>query len=105
MKHFMFTFRELLGFLNLKHLTKKVGTQNYKLTDPIDKVVFKQFRRVTDTTILGLASRILEIDEFLAVTNSIGRLVGVVTHMQLLDFISRDEKSRANENVSNGVSA
>lgn len=92
-----------MGFLSLKHLTKKVVSQNYQLTEPIDKITFKQFRRVTADTDLGLVSRILEIDEFVAVVNGDGRYVGVITHMQLLDFISGATKSTHVKNVTNGV--
>lgn len=103
-----------MGFLNLKHLTKKVVSQNYKLTDSIDKIIFKQYRCVNEDTIMGLASRILEIDEFLAVKNISGGLVGIITHMQLLDFISSGMKSCISgmksltcesEKVTNGLSS
>lgn len=94
-----------MGFLSLKHLTKKVVSQNYKLTDPIDGAIFKQFRRVTENTILGLVSRILEVDEFVAVINATGCPIGVITHMQLLDFISSGMKPSEGKNVTNGVSA
>ena len=99
---FSFNSRELVGFLSLKHLTKKVVSQNYSLADPINKAIFKQFQRVTEQTILGLVSRILEIDEFVAVVNATGQPIGVITHMQLLDFISNGTKSV--KNVTNGVS-
>lgn len=92
-----------MGFLSLKHLTKKVVSQNYQLTDPIDKIIFKQFQRVTEHTNLGLVSRILEIDEFVAVVNGTGRPIGVITHMQLLEFISSGSKSVHGKNVTNGV--
>lgn len=100
---FSFNSSELVGFLSLKHLTKKVVSQNYKLSDPIDKAIFKQFQRVTEHTTLGLVSRILEIDEFVAIVNATGRPIGVITHMQLLEFISSGMKSVENENVTNGV--
>lgn len=93
-----------MGFLSLKHLTKKIVSQNYKLTDPIDKAIFKQFRRVTENTALGLVSRILEIDDFVAVINTTGCPIGVITHMQLLDFIANGKKPCEGKNVTNGVS-
>lgn len=98
-------FSELVGFLSLKHLTKKVVSQNYQLTEPIDKIIFKQFQRVTEDTNLGLVSRILEVDEFVAVVNGTGRSIGIITHMQLLEFISDATKSvqAKNVNVTNGV--
>lgn len=102
--YFLVHSSELVGFLSLKHLTKKVVSQNYQLTDPIDKIIFKQFQRVTEHMNLGLVSRILEIDEFVAVVNDTGRAIGTVTHMQLLEFISDGKKSAHGKNVTNGVS-
>lgn len=86
-------YRKLEGFLALKHLTKKVVSQNFKLTDPIDKALFKQFRRVTRDTVLGLVSRILEIDEFVAVVDDADRPVGIVTHLDWLTFVADDSKA------------
>lgn len=92
-----------MGFLSLKHLTKKVVVQNYKLIDPIDNAIFKQFRRVTEQTNLGLVSRILEIDEFVAVISATEHPIGVITHLQLLDYISRGTKSCEEKSVTNGI--
>lgn len=100
---FSFNSSELVGFVSLKHLTKKVVSQNYNLNDPIDKAIFKQFRRVTEHTILGLVSRILETDEFVAVVNASGRSIGVITHMHLLEFISNGKKTVEDKNTTNGV--
>lgn len=85
-------------------MTKKVVSQNYQLTEPIDKIIFKQFQRVKQDTNLGLVSRILEIDEFVAVVNGSGRSIGIITHMQLLEFISSATKSVQAKNATNGVS-
>lgn len=95
-------FSTLEGFLNLKHLTKKVVSQNFRLADPIKKAVFKQFQRVTKDTVLGLVSRILETDEFVAVVDETDRPIGVLTHLQLLDFIANE--SKVANGVANGVS-
>lgn len=92
----------LEGFLNLKHLTKKVVSQNYQLADPISKAIFKQFRRVKNDTVLGLVSRILETDEFVAVVDEADRPVGVITHLQLLDFVANGTKP--SNGAANGVS-
>ncbi|XP_055298225.1 cystathionine beta-synthase [Sitodiplosis mosellana] len=83
---------KLEGFLALKHLTKKVVSQNYQLANPIDKALFKQFRRVAKDTVLGLVSRILETDEFAAVVDEADRPIGVVTHLDWLNFITDDSK-------------
>lgn len=62
--------------------------QNVQLNDPIGKAIFKKFERVTENTVLGLVARILEIDEFVGVVDETDRLIGAITHIQLLDFIA-----------------
>lgn len=84
---------KLAGFVNLKHLTKKVVSQNYQLDDTIEKALFKQFRRITQSSALSLVSRILEIDEFVAVVDDADCPLSVVTHLDLLDFIANDFKT------------
>lgn len=96
-----FNCSTLEGFINLKHLTKKVVSQNYQLSDPITKVIFKQFQRVKKNTILGLVSRILETDDFVAVVDEANQPAGVITHIQLLNFIANNAKSTPN--VANGT--
>lgn len=86
----------------MKHLTKKVVSQNYQLAHPISKAIFKQFQRVKNDTVLGLVSRILETDEFVAVVDEADRPVGVLTHLQLLDFVANG--SKPTNGVANGVS-
>lgn len=77
----------------MKHLTKKVVSQNYKLADPINKALFKQFQRITKSDSLGLVSRILETDEFVAVVNEANECVSVITHLDLLSFASKNGKA------------
>lgn len=98
--YFLFNCSTLEGFLNLKVLTKKVVSQNYRLTDSIEKAAFKLFQRVKKDTTLGLVSRILEIDEFVAVVDESNHPIGVITHTQLLNFIAND--SEAANGASNG---
>lgn len=81
-------FSSFDGVLNLKDLTKKIVSQNYQLNDPIEKIIFKKFYRVTKQTHLGLVSRILEIEEFVAVINEVDQPIGIITHIQLLNFIA-----------------
>lgn len=81
------------GFLALKHLTKKIVSQNYKLADPIDKALFKQFRRVAKDAVLGLVSRILETDEFVVIVDETDRPISTVTHLDWLNFIADDSKA------------
>lgn len=72
---------------------KKVVDRNYRLSDEIvfDQKMFKKFRRITKDTILGLVSRILEIDELVAVVDDSDCVIGTINHLQLLNFISNNE--------------
>lgn len=81
-------FSTFEGLLNLKHLTKKIVSQNYQLNDSIEKIIFKKFYRVTKDTNLGLVSRILEIEEFVAVVDEVSHPIGIISYMQLLNFIA-----------------
>lgn len=90
----------MLGFLALKHLTKKIVSQNYPLSDSIEKAIFKQFQRVKNDTVLGLVARILEVDEFVAVVDDANRCVGSITHSDLLQFIAKGTSANG---VSNGA--
>lgn len=95
---FAFENRELQGFLALKHLTKKIVSQNHQFGSSIEKAVFKQFQRVKNDTILGLVARILETDEFVAVVDDANRCIGVITHLDLLSFAASDKKHAAGVN-------
>lgn len=87
--NFLFSlFSELEGFVALQHLTKKVVSQNFQLTDTVEKAMFKQFHKVTNDTSLGFVSRILETDEFAAVVDDKYHCIGVVNHLDLLNFIA-----------------
>ncbi|XP_037034281.1 cystathionine beta-synthase-like [Bradysia coprophila] len=90
------------GFLNLKDLTKKVVSQNCPLNQSINMVVFKQFRSAVETTTLGFVARILETDEFVAVLNSENHCIGIVTHIDLLNFIGLSNINKVNVN-GNGI--
>lgn len=80
----LFLFRRtLVGTVTLALLTKKVVTFNYPLTSSVEGALFKQYRKVPSNTILGLVSRILEIDDFLVVEEPLS----VVTRLDVLKFI------------------
>lgn len=75
----------LKGMVTLALLTKKIVSQNLQLSSTVESALFKQFRTVSTITILGLASRILEIDEFIVVEKPLA----IVTRMDVLGFIKR----------------
>lgn len=69
---------------------------NLQLNLPVEKALFKQFRKVPKNTCMGLVSRILEKDNFLVIeeTNDI------VTRMDLLAFITKNELKNETVNVN-----
>lgn len=84
------------GFIDLKYLTKKVVSQNYQLDDPVKQAIFEKFYRVTEDSSLGLVSRILETEGFVAVVDSnTNRIIGVINHLQLLNFIAANSQSES----------
>lgn len=85
-------------------MTKKIVSQNHQLSSGIEKVIFKQFQRVKASTILGLAGRILEIDDFVAVVDDSNHCIGVITHMDVLNYASHPKlgKGTGNTNHTNG---
>lgn len=96
-----FLHRNLKGFVYLTHLTQKLVSQNFKLTEPVDKVLFKQFQKVRNDTVLGLIGRILEKDDFVAVLNETGHCKGVINKLDFLTFVA---KGKSVESVQNGHS-
>lgn len=100
-----FISRKLVGVLTLKHLTKKVVTHNFCLSNPvqnaIEKVILRQFQTAKKDTQLGWAARILEKDEFVAVVDSSDHCIGFITHLDLLSFIA--EGASENGHVLNAV--
>ncbi|KAJ6637068.1 Cystathionine beta-synthase [Pseudolycoriella hygida] len=79
-----------IGMVTLALLTKKVVTFNLSLSSKVKSALFKQFRKVPSNTILGLVSRILEIDDFLVVEEPLS----VVTRLDVLEFVKNGETTK-----------
>lgn len=97
MVYFKF-FRELEGVVSLPHLTTKVVSQGFQLNEIVEKAMFKKFHKVTSDTSLGFVSRLLETDEFVVVVDREYHCTGIITHLNLLSFISKGAG-----NLKNGV--
>lgn len=82
-----------MGVLTLKHLTKKVVSHNFCLSNPvqmaIQKVIFKQFQTAKNDTQLGWVARILEKDAFVAVVDKSDHCIGFVTLLDLMSYIAK----------------
>lgn len=62
-----------------------------KASDSINKVIYKQFRKLENTASLGLASRILEKEDFVLIVDRQDKSekpIGLLTQNQFLDYIS-----------------
>lgn len=77
------------GFITREKLLSSLISGELKVTDPAEKALIKQFRKVTTATTLGRLSRMLQKDRYAVVLdeNNHGALVGIVTQIDLMDFI------------------
>ncbi|KAK3530478.1 hypothetical protein QTP86_024392 [Hemibagrus guttatus] len=94
----------ILGMVTLGNMLASVLAGKIKPSDPVSKVLYKQFKQICLTDNLGKLSRILETDHFaLVVHEQIQYLTdgstimkhmvfGVVTAIDLLNFVTAREK-------------
>lgn len=98
----------ILGMVTLGNMLSSILAGKINLSDPVSKVLYKQFKQITLTDNLGKLSSILEIDHFALVvheqiqyltdgSHSKKQMVfGVVTAVDLLNFVTarkRQERS------------
>jgi cystathionine beta-synthase len=91
------------GMVTLGHMMSQILKSRAKTTDPVSKVIYKQFKQVTLDTTLGKLSRMLDTDHFVLVVHgqrqfmSNGQettkkmIFGIATRIDLLDFISKND--------------
>uniref|UniRef100_A0A8C7LNJ8 Cystathionine beta-synthase n=1 Tax=Oncorhynchus mykiss TaxID=8022 RepID=A0A8C7LNJ8_ONCMY len=96
----------ILGMVTLGNMLSSVLAGKVKASDPVSKVLYKQFKQVRLTDNLGKLSRILETDHFALVVHEqiqfmadgsscLRQMVfGVVTSIDLLNYITTMEKNR-----------
>ncbi|KFV71363.1 Cystathionine beta-synthase, partial [Dryobates pubescens] len=94
----------ILGMVTLSNTLTSVLAGNAQFSDPVTKVIYNQYSKIGLENSLGKLSCILEDDHFAVVVqeqtqfNGNGSslrkevVVGVVTAMDLLTFVSRDDK-------------
>ncbi|XP_063067945.1 cystathionine beta-synthase a [Engraulis encrasicolus] len=94
----------IIGMVTLGNMLASVLAGKVKPSDPVSKVLYKQFKQVKLTDNLGKLSRILETDHFALVvheqiqyltdgTPSLKQMVfGVVTAIDLLNFVTTRER-------------
>ncbi|XP_071774051.1 cystathionine beta-synthase a isoform X1 [Centroberyx gerrardi] len=112
----------ILGMVTLGNMLASVLAGKVKLSDPVSKVLYKQFKQIRLTDNLGKLSRILETDHFALVVHeqiqlspdkedtndltdgspSLKQMVfGVVTAIDLLNFVTAREKRERSMSESN----
>lgn len=96
-----FFHRQLSGFVSDAHFTRKLVSQNVKLSEPVEKVLFKQYQKVHDNTPLGLVGRILEIEDFVAVVDDKQQCRSVVSKLDFLTFVAH-QPTKNGQNGQNG---
>ncbi|XP_061571675.1 cystathionine beta-synthase-like [Cololabis saira] len=94
----------ILGMVTLGNMLSSILAGKIQLSDPVSKVLYKQFKQIRLTDNLGKLSRILETDHFaLVVHEQIQYLTdgspvmkqmvfGVVTAVDLLNFVTGRER-------------
>ncbi|XP_022076617.1 cystathionine beta-synthase a [Acanthochromis polyacanthus] len=94
----------ILGMVTLGNMLSSILAGKIKLSDPVSKVLYKQFKQIRLTDNLGKLSRILETDHFALVVHeqiqyltdgspSLKQMVfGVVTAVDLLNFVTGRER-------------
>ncbi|XP_064814777.1 cystathionine beta-synthase a [Oncorhynchus masou masou] len=94
----------VLGMVTLGNMLASVLAGKIKPSDPVNKVIYTQFKQIRLTDNLGKLSRILETDHFALVVHeqiqyltdgspSLKQMVfGVVTAIDLLNFVTAREK-------------
>ncbi|XP_048834847.1 cystathionine beta-synthase-like protein isoform X2 [Brienomyrus brachyistius] len=94
----------ILGMVTLGNMLSSVLAGKVKPSDPVSKVLYKQFKQINLTDNLGKLCRILETDHFALVvheqiqymadgSSSLKQMVfGVVTAIDLLNFVTAREK-------------
>ncbi|KAG5833532.1 hypothetical protein ANANG_G00276900 [Anguilla anguilla] len=101
----------ILGMVTLGNMLSTVLAGKVKPSDPVSKVLYKQFKQVRLTDNLGKLSRILETDHFALVVHEqiqyltdgapcLRQMVfGVVTAMDLLNFVTGRQKRTLSEHT------
>uniref|UniRef100_A0A3B3I792 Cystathionine beta-synthase n=1 Tax=Oryzias latipes TaxID=8090 RepID=A0A3B3I792_ORYLA len=94
----------ILGMVTLGNMLSSILAGKIRLSDPVSKVLYKQFRQIRLTDNLGKLSRILETDHFALVVHEqiqyltdgsavLKQMVfGVVTAVDLLNFVTGRER-------------
>lgn len=86
---------KVLGVITLDALLSHLISGTVNGTDFAEKIMNKQFTKVTASTIIGKVSRILEKESYAVVVDDHDALIGLVSRSEIFDFITKDDDSNA----------
>ncbi|XP_077524681.1 cystathionine beta-synthase isoform X2 [Amblyomma americanum] len=101
----------VIGMVSLGNLMSKILARRIDSTTPVSKAAYDQFRKVTLDTTLGMLSTMLEHGHFALVvaeqvqvatgaSTTKEVVIGIVTNIDLLRFITKSAKSKSDTNVN-----
>ncbi|XP_065339459.1 cystathionine beta-synthase-like protein [Cloeon dipterum] len=85
----------IIGVVSTTNLTNRLVNHKLKVDDKLTSVLVRQFRKVKPSTNIGHVSHILEKDPFVLVVDDNDRPSGVITPIDVLDYISNSADSAA----------
>ncbi|XP_048777807.2 cystathionine beta-synthase-like isoform X2 [Ostrea edulis] len=95
---------DIMGMVTVGNMMAQVVRSKVKPSDPISKVMYKQFKMVSMATSLGEISRMLDTDHFVLVVHGQRQyegnnfmskkqmIFGIATRIDLLNFITKHQK-------------
>jgi len=87
--------KQVKGIITLDMLLSKLISGAVTRMDRAEKIMIKQFMKVTESITLGKLSRILEKELFaVIVNNDDNSLIGIVDQSDLFDFISMSDTAQ-----------
>lgn len=89
---------EIEGIVTPKSLLSATITGELGSNDSIKQVLTKRFTNVSYNTSLGTISRVLELEPYTLIVDNEhnNKLLGIVTQLDLLEFITNDEEKAKN---------
>ncbi|KYN05606.1 PREDICTED: cystathionine beta-synthase [Cyphomyrmex costatus] len=86
---------KVLGVITLDALLSNLISGSVNETDFAEKIMNKQFTKVTVSTTIGKVSRIVEKECYVVVVDDNDALIGLVSRSEIFDFITKDNDSNA----------
>ncbi|XP_044760498.1 cystathionine beta-synthase [Coccinella septempunctata] len=90
----------LIGVVTMQNLLNKLIAKKITATDEIASVVERIFPKIPHTGSLGVVSRTLERESFVVVVDK-NKALGIITAIDLLQFIATEEDSRRKTEENN----